>query len=161
MSFLIRRANPADSPEIAEIHYASRRHAYAPFLPDELLNDRSLDYLKTYWAQECADPVSERGQIFVVSIQGLLVGFVVLNEVSVPAEIDRIYVAPAHIGKGAGTAMIEHCLEILTSDSLCVWVFEDNLPARRFYESQGFRLDGNVQQSLPYPRTVRYSMPLP
>ena len=157
---MIREARPADASEIAAIHYASRRYAYKTILSEELLNDRTKDDLTVYWTKQFELPVLKRGQIFVVEHQQQLIGFVVLVADSYPAEIDRIYVRPTHLGKGAGTAMIAHCLDLLRTSycrDICVWVFEGNSAARRFYESQGFLLDGNFRQSVPYPREIRYS----
>ena len=56
-----------------------------------------------------------------------------------------MYVHPGHWGHGVGRALMEHAVAELTADRfapLVLWVLEDNLQARRFYERQGFRADG-------------------
>jgi len=52
--------------------------------------------------------------------------------------IDQLYVLPEHQGRGTGNAL----LQVAQRDfnSLQLWTFQRNAPARRFYEARGFVL---------------------
>ena len=52
-----------------------------------------------------------------------------------------IYLLPEYIGKGIASQLINACieeLEFLGYTEILLWVLEDNLRARRFYEKHGF-----------------------
>jgi len=58
-------------------------------------------------------------------------------------ELFAIYVVPEAWGSGAGSALMASALEALRSySSATLWVLEDNPRARRFYEREGWSLDG-------------------
>ena len=50
--------------------------------------------------------------------------------------IDQLYVLPGHQGRGIGTALLD--IAKATFDTLQLWTFQKNGPARRFYEARGF-----------------------
>ena len=83
-------------------------------------------------------------------------------------EVYAIYVDPACQGRGAGgrllTAAARHLAEAHFTDA-CLWGLAGNHPARRFYESQGWRSDG-TEQPWTHPggsavMEVRYVAKLP
>ena len=63
-------------------------------------------------------------------------------------EVTALYLAPPAWGKGLGTAMLQEAKA--ATDQLCVWTFQANLAARRFYLAQGFeeieRTDGAANE---------------
>jgi len=62
-----------------------------------------------------------------------LVGIVAFR----PGWIDQLYVLPAAQRGGIGTALLRVAQD--AHDSLSLWTFQRNTPARRFYEARGFR----------------------
>lgn len=61
-------------------------------------------------------------------------------------EIVSIYFLPQYIGKGYGKLLLGAVvgeLEQLGFDEIFLWVLEDNLRARKFYEKAGFTPSGN------------------
>lgn len=61
-------------------------------------------------------------------------------------ETVSIYFLPQYIGKGYGKLLLDAVigeLEQLGFDEIFLWVLEDNLKARKFYEKAGFTLSGN------------------
>ena len=60
-------------------------------------------------------------------------------------ELYAIYVLPQAWGSGAGAALMREAVaglrEAFDGDAV-LWVLEDNPRARRFYEREGWRLDG-------------------
>ena len=58
-------------------------------------------------------------------------------------EIVSIYLLPEHMGKGYGKKLFEATLNELIKlgyKNVFLWVLEENTRARRFYESQNFKL---------------------
>ena len=90
---------------------------------------------------------------FVAEEAGELVGFCccqVIRSWCYPqpaAQLTELYVAPAHRRKGAAAgllALAEKACAALGAEGLTLLTGEDNRTARAFYESQGYRLSGEV-----------------
>jgi diamine N-acetyltransferase len=90
---------------------------------------------------------------FIAHTNGELLGFCKIRTAGAPAElagfrpleIERIYVLKAHIGKGVGKTLMEHChLYALANGYDLIWlgVWEHNHPAIAFYKNWGFELFG-------------------
>jgi ribosomal protein S18 acetylase RimI-like enzyme len=78
------------------------------------------------------------------------------------AELYALYVAPAWWSTGAGRALMGAVLAALGEArylKVVLWVLEDNVRARRFYERAGFAPDGatNVLAGLGGVLEVRYA----
>lgn len=68
-----------------------------------------------------------------------------------PVELVRLYVEPAAIGQGYGTALLSHCLDHAARqgcDAMWLGVWEHNGGARRLYSRHGFRVVGSQQFQL-------------
>ena len=60
----------------------------------------------------------------------------------IPAQLYAIYLRPAHMRRGVGTALFRATagrLAALGYAEFLLWVFEANTPARTFYERHGGR----------------------
>ncbi|MET8782770.1 MULTISPECIES: GNAT family N-acetyltransferase [unclassified Streptomyces] len=60
------------------------------------------------------------------------------------SELYAIYLDPAHLGSGIGRALLETAVQQRAPmhARMFLWVLEENVRARRFYERAGFRADG-------------------
>lgn len=73
-----------------------------------------------------------------------------------------IYLDQAHWGKGMGRELLNDSVSLLASkgyDSITLWVLEENLHARKFYERAGFGYDGtskNIKLDDKYMNKFRY-----
>ena len=120
---MIRRATPADAPEVSRVFVAARdQMAYLPRIDDE---HRPL--LGSWFI--------ERGPIFLDEEEGRVLGFSGVKD----GELTHLYVDPAAQNRGVGTALLDHA-KAESPDGLFLWVFQKNEGARRFYERHGFRL---------------------
>jgi ribosomal protein S18 acetylase RimI-like enzyme len=70
----------------------------------------------------------------VAEAEGAVVGFVA----SSGTRIDQLFVDPDHQKLGIGTSLLVAALQRLPQ-AATLTVFEENKPARRFYEKHGFR----------------------
>ena len=59
-------------------------------------------------------------------------------------ELTNLYLEPAVIGTGVGSALYDHAVADLRArgfNPFVVWAFRDNVRARRFYEGKGLAID--------------------
>jgi ribosomal protein S18 acetylase RimI-like enzyme len=83
-----------------------------------------------------ADVVLPRHDVVVAERNGAVVGFVAMSHGEV---VDHLYVDPAHQRRGAGSALLEEAKRRMPG-GFRLWVFQDNVPARTFYEKHGLRV---------------------
>jgi ribosomal protein S18 acetylase RimI-like enzyme len=99
------------------------------------------------WRERLAEP-ERRHVVLVAEDEGSVVGFASCGEsrdTAGEAELYAIYVLPESWGSGAGPALMRAALERLGADGFStatLWVLEDNPRARRFYEREGWSIDG-------------------
>ncbi len=191
-NFVIRLATTDDAISIAGVHQISRQLAYRLILSEELLNAQTLADREKYWKEQTALASASDAEIYVAESSeanegqtalspvddARIVGFIVLFKHIDPSglnsgdrvkgndadgEIDRIYVHPDFMGKGAGKALMCHALERLKAlgcKKAFLWVFEANTTAREFYQAMGFSTDGDRRQIKPYPHDLLYTRAL-
>jgi GNAT superfamily N-acetyltransferase len=150
---VIRVAVLADAEGIARVHVATWRAAYRGILPDSVLAEQSEAKRTRQWREWL---VRDDIAIVVSESDGIVTGFA-SSGVSRDAdakpgahEIHAIYVDPSSWRSGYGRALMARTIELARAKgatSLTLWVLEKNDPARRFYESLGFALDGGRKES--------------
>lgn len=126
-------------PAVEAVRIATWKVAYRGILPDDLLDAMKVEDERVRWlVSRLAD-----GDVptFVAVASGDVIGFATVgpsrDEDLMGRELYGIYLLPDHWSTGAGHALVEAC-GVLDS----VWVLEGNDRARRFYEREGFALDG-------------------
>ena len=124
MSVELRRASEADAAAVAEVWLASFTAAL-PTVTRVHSDDDVRGWIRTHLvpATECW-----------VAVDG---GYVVAMMALSPGWIDQLYVAPAYQGHGVGSALVRRAQE--GAESLQLWTFQVNAPARAFYARHGFR----------------------
>jgi chorismate mutase len=84
-------------------------------------------------------------EAWVAELDGTPVGYARMTE----SWLDDLYVLPAAAGRGVGSALLD-LVKALRPRGFCLWVFETNTPARRFYERHGLlaleRTDGSANE---------------
>lgn len=175
MGWLVRKAVLADAPALATVNVASWRHAYRGIVPDSVLDGMDVVRRRQGWARWLAMPPPDA--VFVATDGGdEVVAYCAVCGVreavdahpALPTgELAAIYADPAVLGSGAGHAVHEAGMASLADAGLrhaVLWVFEDNDPARRFYERHGWTCDGvrvEFEVGDARPMEVRYSRRLP
>lgn len=96
--------------------------------------------------------VTSAEETYLFLLEGEVVGFLTLGaardpdiDIGCTGEIWGIYVSPGYWRKGIGKQLGGEAERILKSrgyDYVILWVLEDNVQARRFYEVMGYGLDG-------------------
>ena len=127
---MLRRARPEDAAELAAILRSAMRGA-VPSLPELHTPDEDHRFLR--------DVVLPNEEVWVAEIDGAPVGFAALGSRGGLDFLQHIYVAPECQRRGVGTELIERAKERRPS-GFRLWVFQENVGARRFYERHGLQL---------------------
>ena len=137
----VRHARLEDMERLGHIMAASFRSAFADFVTQQTMDACARE-------DRCAallEGVFRQGEIRFLT--GDNSGMLCWKPVEDGAEIIAIHSLPESWGAGLGHAMMEKALEQMGNVTVSLWVFEQNLRARRFYEKHGFRWDGNSRIS--------------
>ncbi len=160
----MRLAQPADAITLAAVHRASITETFAQTIPAYAFS-RTLEDFERLWQQRleaptCATAVLIRGE----QIIGLVSAASSRDDDAdgTFGDVDRIYLHPSAWERGLGLRLLGWCEEELKRMGFVIaklWVFEVNARARRFYERNGFVLDGRTKEDFN-ARLLRYSKPL-
>lgn len=162
---IIRRARADDARGIATVHVAAWRATYRGIVPDAYLDGLSVDEREAMWRR--LDAPGNRSFAFVaVESNGRIAGFASAGPrrdgpEDYAAELNAIYLLREAQGQGIGrrlVAAVTRELAVRDMRSMLLWVFRDNLPARRFYEalggtlltSQQFEIEGQAITEVSY-----------
>lgn len=133
-----------DRLAISCIYEESWKFAYKDIIPKS--------YLESIPAGRWASSIEKEGINTLVLIEdGMFIGTSSycksrFSDFSDLGEIVSIYLFPQYIGKGYGKPLLDAVIEELDQlgfDEIFLWVLEDNLRARKFYEKAGFTPSGN------------------
>lgn len=124
MAIEIRRALPADAPEVAEVFIASQAEAL-PFLSRLHTPDETRAFIAT--------DVYEKCDVWVAVDAGRIVGMMALAG----THLDHLYLLPGEYRRGIGSMLLDKAKE-LSPQKLTLYAFQVNARARAFYEYHGF-----------------------
>lgn len=134
----LRPAVLEDVPILAALYTAARASAVPSMPPALHTADEDRDWL----AARLADG---RHEVWLAEDADGVVGYALFTE----TWLDHLFVRPDRTGEGIGEAILE-VVKGLRPGGFCLWVFETNLPARRFYERHGLvtleRTDGSANE---------------
>jgi GNAT superfamily N-acetyltransferase len=140
----IRKAELDDAAGIATVHVASWKETYRGIVPDEFLDNLSIQRRTEQWTNSLSNPSNLYHLAFVAEMKGQIVGF---SNYGFPQEKDAefdgelyaIYLLKSAQGQRIGRMLFAETLRGLLelgSSSMLVWVLKDN-PTRGFYEHLG------------------------
>jgi GNAT superfamily N-acetyltransferase len=144
----VRPAVVADAAAIADVHTRTWQAAYEHAFGAERLARIDASRRVASWTR-----VLEGGEaVFVAEEDGRVVAFVSVGaagEHDGIGELYAIYALPEVWGSGAGPALMQAAVGSLRDagySEAILWVLEDNPRARRFYEREGWTLDGAAKE---------------
>ena len=146
---IVRNATVNDARLIAEIKVAGWRAAYRGVMPDEVLDQLSVEEQTGKWRRRISD---HPGRVLVADTNGAVSGYVsaaASRDDDPPnptiGEIYALYVFPDDWRHGVGSALVAAALGVLRRQGFTLatlWVLVDNVSAIRFYQARGFQPDG-------------------
>jgi GNAT superfamily N-acetyltransferase len=140
----IRAAGMADAVAIGQLHTRSWQSAYRGILSDDFLQGALPENRRALWHTRLAE--SDRADQFVLVDEqgGTIRGFACAFLEADPewgCLLDNLHVVPDLKGQGLGrrlmTAVAQRVWHSNPRGRLHLWVYEQNLSARRFYERLG------------------------
>lgn len=149
-AYLIREPRPEDVEGFAQLHVRVWRETYRGLMDDDALDDLDVERFRPMWysvAQAYArGTVPDDGRAFVVALlDDEPAGFLMhgpSREADAPAphQLWTLNVAPEHQGGGLAQRLVD---ERFGEGPAYLWVARGNARAIRFYERNGFVLDGH------------------
>lgn len=145
---IIRDATPADARAIAEVHIRAWQSAYRGLLPDEHLDDLSVEERV---ARYKLGPSAPRERFTILAADGedtrgfAMAGRSRDEDAPDHGEIYALYVDPSCWKRGVGRLLLAGAVERLRGLGFAeaiLWVLAGNEPAERFYGSDGWLRDG-------------------
>lgn len=134
---------------MARVHIISWREAYPGILPDSMLAGLSIAKEAIRWQRMLDGPRPGRGSIaFVAAEEDTIVGYgscgeqrtELLHDHGFTAEVGELYVLRCAQRRGVGSSLMKAMAAALVEsghDAMSLWVLEQNIRARGFYERLG------------------------
>jgi GNAT superfamily N-acetyltransferase len=164
----LRAATLDDAALLGRLHAASWQATYRGLMPSSYLDNEAPAERDQFWHTRMAQPFDHKRSVQIAELQDAPVGFVCMQARADPewgALLDNLHALPQHQGIGAGRIMIraaEDWARGWGDTRIHLFVFEQNLGARAFYERQGWRsvdrstheLAGHAVTALRYVKTL-------
>ena len=152
-AFLLRSATAADVRDLAGVQLRSALAGFSHIFPASIPKPTQPG-LEEEWRVLLEDPSRA---IFVAVVGSEPIAAVVYGEdvdgrYPTDAVLLKLYVDPAHAGKGIGSALHDHAIGAMQATGLTrvrLWVLERNLVARRMYERRGWTLEPWSRSDFP------------
>lgn len=147
MTWTIDLATEAAAAEVTRLHRRTARVGFRHIFPAEAPPPAYQEDLARwhFWL----GPDRERGRrAYTVRSRGRIIGVVLSGpdpDDAAVGHLARLYVDPASWGRGVGTALYDAAIADLCSrgfPTATLWVLEDNVRARRWYERLGWTETG-------------------
>jgi chorismate mutase/GNAT superfamily N-acetyltransferase len=122
---LIRPAGLEDAPAMADVHVDCRNANVGSMPPMVHSREETHAWMAGRLAADSEGWVAER--------DGRIVGYLVITG----DWVDDLFLAPGETGQGIGGTLLD-LAKAQRPEGLCLWVFESNQGARRFYRRHGF-----------------------
>jgi len=150
----------ADLEAVAALHCASWRTAYRGILSDAYLDGNLLSDRREVWHLKLA-MITDRQFGWLAKHDGEPVGFAFASlddDHTWGTLVDNLHLLPSHQGAGIGRALLTTVAKVAharaTHPGLFLWCYEQNMPARAFYEHLGAEAVEHTMYAAPDGDTV-------
>lgn len=158
---VIRQAILSDMKQLAKIQTNSWRDSFFNILTPETLRK----YTNPDSCEKLLESVfnSQKGNFYIALFNSIPCGEVFWclgSELKNSAEIVAFHISKSFWNNGIGTALLQHVINEIQPtkvDCIYLWVFQENIRARKFYEKLGFSTDNCIRNSrLDNVTEIRY-----
>jgi ribosomal protein S18 acetylase RimI-like enzyme len=148
----VRYANINDSMVLGSIHSQSFKQAYKDIIPNAILENFTAEKREKYIQKSIIDGTEE---YILILKDNEPSGFMCIGKCrdedldSSFGEVWGIYLLPLFWNQGLGMELVNWGIQELRQrgfEKISLWVLEENINARRFYEKLGFIHDGAVKE---------------
>jgi GNAT superfamily N-acetyltransferase len=143
----IRKATFEDAAAIAGVHVMSWQAAYKGIMPDQFLNELSVEARSALWQKSLQ---AGNLSVLVACAGAAIAGWIAFgacrdaDKDSTWAEVEALYVLPEFWSNGIGERLGNSACQLLRDAGysfVSIWVLSENHRARAFYERIGFAHD--------------------
>jgi GNAT superfamily N-acetyltransferase len=147
MELTIRKALPEDAEKLTDCLITCWSSAYKGIIPDDYLNNMVAE--REHRVERWRNNISNPGDCehYCVIFNDRTIGWLTIHKVD--GEVWAIYLLEEFCGQGYGKRVFDFAinrLKELKHKQIYLWVFEDNMRARRFYEKCAFNLNGEKRE---------------
>lgn len=140
----IIKADIKDAELVGYVHSTAWKQAYKDIFPVDHLEADTSDARACEFREACSD---ERVLYFLLYEDKTAVGIVIVeSKRNECCEIVSIYILDEYRNKGYGKQFITYLKDTFKYKKIYLWVLEENIKARHFYESNGFCLTGKTRK---------------
>ena len=151
----IREVVLADADALGRVHVEAWRVGYRGMMPDAFLASLDGAARAARWRELLGAPKEGRRRLVAIDDTATLVGFAMVgparDEAGDRGELYAINVTPAAWGTGAATALLAaatRALAELGHREAILWVLRANARARRFYQREGWSMEGDRRDTI-------------
>lgn len=148
-AYLVREPGPQDVEGFAHLHVRVWRETYRGLMADEVVDGLSVETFRPIWysisrAYATGAVLDDGRAMRVALLEEEPAGFVMVGpardeDPPCPRQVWSLNVAPEHQGSGVAQRLLD---EAFGAGPGYLWVARGNARAIRFYERNGFVLDG-------------------
>ena len=152
MDFQVIRATREFAFDMGYVHSYSWQKAYTGIIPDEIIKTFTPENRAKIFLDVLENPLEEYYLFKVDDRPAGIASLAKSHEKNMPnyiGEIYSIYFHPDFWGPEVTQKGFQFCINRLKNlgfSEITIWVLNDNLRAKRFYERNGFKLDGNSKE---------------
>lgn len=142
---MIRRSAPDEAHVLTGIVHEAKRHWGYP------------DHWIRHWENDLtiSPGYLEANQVFLAEKEDQILGFYALLVVQDKAELDHLWVAPAHIGTGVGKELFVHAMRTAAGKDIAEVEILSDPNAEAFYKKMGaYRIGESVSEIDGHPRKL-------
>lgn len=141
---MIRKAKYDDISRIAEIIVFGKRVAYRTIFNNDHVSFNELQVISLVKEYQTTPSLIDNMMVYD---DGIMKGVINRKYCDDGVEVCELYVEPFFKGNGIGRELIQHIISEAKETNrkkIYLWVIKDNLPARKFYERNGFNETGET-----------------
>ena len=152
---IVRKARYTEIPALAKIQCAAWKAAFADIITARTMEKYTDEDMNTIMLRRVFN--KGLGHLYIAGIDNKACGMLFWQPIdNRSAEIVALHTLKRVWGKGVGRALMDKALADITEEGFFgvkLWVFRNNLRARKFYEKCGFTMTGHERFS-QYDRAV-------
>ena len=148
-NIVVREARYTEIPTLAKIQCSAWKAAFGDIITAKTMEkctdvEKCTQRLKYIFTREI-------GHLYIAGIDNKACGELLWRPIDRrSAEIVALHTLKRVWGRGIGRALVDAALKDMTENGFFgakLWVFKDNIRARKFYEKCGFTLTGHERES--------------
>ncbi len=130
----IRAALPAEAPQLTQIAHDAKRYWGYP------------EHWIQHWQADLTISANfiSNNEVYVADQEGEVLGFYALVVRDDKAELEHMWVAPAHSGRGVGKELFVHAMQRAAGENVSTVEISSDPNAEGFYQKMGARKIGDV-----------------